>query len=38
MFRFIAQLFSKENKTVFTKEYRESYRKSWINNIRNYSP
>ncbi len=27
-----------KKKSVFSKEYKDSYRKLWINNIRDYNP
>jgi hypothetical protein len=39
MFDCITNFFTqKQNKTIFSKQYRNGYNKLWINSLRNYKP
>lgn len=38
MYNYIISFFSNKNLYPFSKEFRRQYKKSWINNIKDYSP
>jgi len=39
MFDYIINFFTKkQNKTIFSKQYRNGYNNLWINTLRNYRP